>query len=79
MYLYFRKVHELETCLAQTRVTAKVSLDAVSEQLAEKTRELTSAQMEADRLKSMLNALEARLHDTDTTNHNKVKKLSPKL
>ena len=62
----------METCLSQTRVTTKVSMDALSGQLADKTRELNTAQLEAERLRSSLAALETRLENNDTTNQTRV-------
>ena len=48
-------------------------MDAISAQLAEKTKELNLAQVEADRLKSLMSGLEARLRSSDSTNLTKVK------
>ncbi len=66
------KVRDLEDALAQNRVTCKVSLDAVSAQLAEKTHDLNSSQMEVDRLRALLSSLETRLHTNENADQTKV-------
>ena len=55
-----RKIHELESCLSQTRITSKVSLDAVSSQLSEKTHELNCTRKEMERLKALMATMDAK-------------------
>jgi uncharacterized membrane protein len=68
----FRKIHELESCLSQTRITSKVSVDAVSSQLSEKSHELNSVRMELERFKANMAALEASQRSAESTTVSKV-------
>lgn len=65
-------MHELEACLTQTRITSKVSLDAVSSQLSDKSHELNSTRVELERLKANIASLEANQRSTEAGNLNRV-------
>lgn len=61
-----RKIHELESCLSQTRVTCKVSLDTVSSQLSEKCHEVESCRMELEKFKALIASVESQHRTTES-------------
>lgn len=53
--------------MSQTRITSKVSLDAVSSQLSEKNHELSCTRSELERVKAQVAALESQQRSTDNS------------
>lgn len=68
----FRKIHELETSLSQTRTMSKVSVDAVSSQLAEKTEELNCLRLENDSLRTLISSADTQQRNNNSSHLAKV-------
>lgn len=73
--LLYSTVLDLEASLAQSRLTGKTSIEAITAQLTEKTHALNGSRCEVDRLQSVVSSLEARFHTSDNNHLSKVRTL----